>query len=115
MAKTEMTNEAQRAGFAKAIEAGVKLAFGTDSGVIPHGTNARQFATYVRHGLSPSAAIRTATRWAAELLGWEDRVGALSPGLYADLVVVDGDPLEDITVLERPVGVMKSGDWVVAP
>ncbi len=115
LAKTEMTAEAQRKGFHKALERGVKLAFGTDAGVIPHGINARQFLLYVDNGLTPSQAIRSATRWAAELIGWEDRVGALIPGSHADLVVVDGDPLTNIAVLERPSGVMKGGRWVIDP
>ncbi len=115
MEKTRMTTEVQRAGFRKAVEAGVRVAFGTDAGVIPHGSNARQFAYYVDHGLSPARAIQSATQWAAELMGWEDRVGALEPGMLADLVVVAGDPTTDITTLENPVGVMKGGAWVVEP
>lgn len=115
LAKSEMTAEAQRQGFRKAVERGVKLAFGTDSGVIPHGVNARQFHLYVHNGLTPARAIQSATRWAAELMGWQDRVGALAPGTHADLVVVDGDPLADITLLERPLGVMKGGRWVTDP
>jgi len=115
MAKTELTTEAQREGFRKAIEAGVKIAFGTDAGVYPHGDNARQFALYVEYGLSPAGAIQSATRWAAQLMGWEDRVGAIEPGLYADLVVIEGDPTEDVGLLRDPVGVMKGGQWVIAP
>lgn len=112
LGKNDMLNDSQRAGFAMAVEAGVRVAFGTDSGVIPHGTNARQFSLYVRHGLTPAQAIQSATHWAAELLGRTDRVGSLTPGTYADLVVLPGDPLEDITVLERPSAVMKGGEWV---
>lgn len=115
LSKTEMTAEAQRQGFRKAVERGVKLAFGTDAGVFPHGTNVRQFLLYVENGLTPSQAIRSATSWAAELIGWEDRIGALIPGAHADLVVVDGDPLTDIALLERPSGVMKGGRWVIDP
>jgi imidazolonepropionase-like amidohydrolase len=115
MDKAELTADAQRKGFRKAAEAGIRLAFGTDSGVIPHGTNARQFASYVDNGLTPVEAIQTATSWAADLMGWDDRVGAISPGRHADLVVLDTDPLDDITSLERPVGVMKGGTWVVDP
>lgn len=115
MRKTELTTEAQRSGFRKAAEAGVRIAYGTDSGVYPHGDNGRQFALYVEHGLSPAATLQSATRWAAELMGWEDRVGSLQPGLYADLVVLDDNPLDDITTLERPAGVMKEGAWVIAP
>lgn len=115
MAKSRMTAEAQRAGFRKAVERGVKVAFGTDAGVIPHGVNARQLALYVENGLTAAQAIQSATHWAAELMRWEDRVGALLPGSHADLVVVDGDPLTDVSILESPSGVMKSGEWVVSP
>ena len=93
----------------KAIERGVRIAFGTDSGVYPHGLNGRQFACYVRAGMTPLAAIRTATTTAAELMRWSDRVGSLAPGRYADLVAVAGDPLADVTELERPVVVAKGG------
>ena len=107
--KNDETMETAVVVFEKAVAAGVRLAFGTDSGVYPHGMNARQFAWYVRCGLSPLAAIRAATLWAAQLMGWEDRVGSLSTGRWADLVAVDGDPLADVTVLERPVVVVKGG------
>lgn len=113
--KSAMTTDTQRAGFRKAVEAGVKLAYGTDAGVFPHGDNGLQFSHYVEHGLTASQALQSATRWAAELMGWEDRVGAIEPGLFADLVVTDGDPSVDVTVLRRPAGVMKGGSWVVAP
>jgi imidazolonepropionase-like amidohydrolase len=113
--KSEMTTEAQRAGFRKAVEAGVRIAYGTDAGVYPHGDNAIQFRHYVDHGLTPAQAIQSATRWAAELMGWEDRVGALAPGLQADLIVVPGDPTEDVVLLTEPLSVMKGGRWVVAP
>ncbi len=115
MTKTEMTAEAQRQGFRKAVERGVRVAFGTDAGVIPHGINARQFSLYVENGLTPAQAIQSATRWAAELMGWEDSVGALAPGAHADLIVIDGDPLTEVGLLERPSGVMKGGSWVVDP
>lgn len=107
--KNDETTEAQREGVRRAIAAGVRLAYGTDSGVYPHGWAARQFAYLVRLGLSPLAAIRMATTWAAELMGWSDRVGSLAPGRFADLVAIDGDPLADVTLLERPVVVVKGG------
>jgi imidazolonepropionase-like amidohydrolase len=75
--------------------------------------NGRQFASYVRHGMSPLAAIRSATTIAAECMGWSDRVGSPAVGRFADLVAVAGDPLEDVTELERPVVVVKGGGVVV--
>lgn len=113
--KSAMTTDIQRAGFRKAVEAGVKIAYGTDAGVFPHGGNGLQFPLYVEHGLTPARALQSATRWAAELMGWEDRVGAIQPGLFADLVVTNGDPAVDVTVLQEPAAVMKGGSWVVAP
>jgi imidazolonepropionase-like amidohydrolase len=80
--------------------------------VYPHGLNGRQFAWYVRLGMSPLAAIRSATTVAAETMGWSDRVGCLAPGRFADLVAVDGDPLGDITILERPAAVLRGGATV---
>ena len=99
--------------FRKAADARVRIVFGTDSGVYPHGLNGKQFGSYVRLGMSPLAAIRSATIVAAECLGWADRVGTLGPGRFADLVAVEGDPLDDVTVLERPVVVAKDGAVVV--
>lgn len=110
--KNEETTEAQREGFAKAVRAGVRLAFGTDSGGYPHGMNARQFAYQVRCGQTPMAAIQSATSIAAELLGWQDRVGAVEPGRLADIVAVPGDPLEDVDVLTDVAFVMKGGEVV---
>ncbi|MDP3984305.1 MAG: amidohydrolase family protein, partial [Acidimicrobiia bacterium] len=107
--KTTLTTEAQRQGFERAVKAGVKIAFGTDAGVFPHGLNARQFDYYVRHGLTPMQAVQSASRWAAELMGWEDRVGAIAEGLFADLIAVPGDPTDDVTLLERIPFVMKDG------
>ncbi|HET9292295.1 MAG TPA: amidohydrolase family protein [Actinomycetes bacterium] len=108
-AKNEATTQAQRDGFAKAVKAGVRIAYGTDSGVYPHGWNARQLPYMVRHGLTPMAAIRSATGVAAELLGWEDRVGALAPGRYADAIAVPGDPLADLGLLADVPFVMQGG------
>jgi imidazolonepropionase-like amidohydrolase len=103
----------QRENFRKALKAGVKMIFSSDAGVYPHGTNARQFAVMVRYGASPLQAIRTATLTAAEALDRAKDVGQATPGHYGDLVGVRGDPLVDVTVLERPVFVMKGGDVVV--
>lgn len=97
------------AAFKLAMRHGVKIAFGTDAGVIPHGDNAKQFRDYDAWGMEPMDAILTATRNAADLLGWSDRVGAVTPGRLADIIAVDGDPLEDLTELERVRFVMKGG------
>ncbi len=113
--KNSETTEAQRAGFVKCLEAGVKIAFGTDAGVFPHSYAGRQFAYYVRYGLSPMAAIRSATTWAAELIGWQDRIGGIEPGLFADLIAVKGDPTKDITLLETVDWVMKGGQVLRVP
>jgi len=107
--KTILTNDAQREGFGTCVKAGVPIAFGTDSGVIPHGTEARQFAYYVRFGLTPIQAIQSATRWAAELLRWQDRVGTVAPGMLADLIAVHGNLADDVTLLEDVPFVMKGG------
>ncbi len=107
--KERQIGQLQRDNFARAVRAGVRIAFGTDAGVYPHGENAKQFAYMVKYGMTPLDAIRSATIWAAELLGWSDRLGALEPGMFADLIAVEGNPLEDITRLERVVFVMKGG------
>ena len=95
--------------FARAYKAGVKIVFGTDSGVSPHGQNAREFGYMVEAGMPPMEAIKSATSVAAAFLGIEDTTGALRAGLAADIVAVEGDPLEDITVLESVRFVMKDG------
>lgn len=107
--KNRETTLTQREAFAKAVKLGVKIAYGTDAGVFPHGTNALQFAYMVRYGMTAMQAIQSATVNAAELMGWSADVGAIAPGRYGDLVAVAGDPLADITELERPVGVIKGG------
>jgi imidazolonepropionase-like amidohydrolase len=107
--KEKKIGDLQRENFRRAFKAGVKIAFGTDSGVYPHGWNAKQFAYMVRYGMTPLQAIQAATASAADLLGWADRVGAVSPGLYADIIAVSGDPLKDISELERVKFVMKGG------
>ena len=99
----------QLVNWRRAIDAGVKLAFGTDAGVYPHGQNARQFHSLLQLGLTPQQVIRMATANAADLLDWSDRVGSVAPGRYADLIAVDGDPLTDVTELERVRFVMKGG------
>jgi imidazolonepropionase-like amidohydrolase len=94
----------------KAFKAGVRFAFGTDAGVYPHGENAREFAQLVKMGMTPLQALQSATIGAADALGWADKVGAIEPGKWADIIVVDGDPLADIGVTERVRFVMKSGE-----
>ena len=102
----------QRQNFQKALRAGVKMIFSTDAGVYPHGTNARQFATMVKWGATPLQAIQSATITAAAALGAPGDVGQIKAGAYGDLVGVAGDPLKDVTLLERPVFVMKGGEVV---
>lgn len=99
----------QRQTFQRAFRMGVAMTFGTDAGVYPHGDNARQFAKMVQWGMTPLDAIRAATTSAARALGRESDVGAIAVGRYGDLVAVKGDPLRDVTVLERPVAVVKGG------
>jgi imidazolonepropionase-like amidohydrolase len=113
--KNEETTEAQRAGFRKAVAAGVKIAYGTDSGVYPHGLNARQLPYMVRYGMTPMQALQSATVSAARLMGWEDRVGSLSPGKFADIVAVEGDALADLSRFEKVSFVMKGGVVHKAP
>ena len=99
----------QRENFRRAHAAGALMAFGTDAGVYPHGDNARQFAKMVEWGMTPIEAIRTATLNAAQLMGWSDRVGAIEPGRFADIVAVDGDPTQDVHRLEHVRFVMQGG------
>jgi imidazolonepropionase-like amidohydrolase len=107
--KEKLVGRTQRENFSKAHKAGVKMAFGTDAGVYPHGDNAKQLAYMVRFGMTPAEAIRSATSSAAELLGRTDDVGTLAPGRYADLIAVTADPLADVSVLEHVLFVMKGG------
>jgi len=107
--KNTETTEAQREGFRKAVKAGVRIAYGTDSGVYPHGMNGRQFAYMVRHGMTPLQALRSATIEPALLMRREQDIGSIAPGKYADLVAVSGDPLADIRVLEQVAAVIKGG------
>ena len=102
--------EIQRENYRKALKAGARMIFSTDAGVYPHGLNAKQFAVMVRYGASPLQAIQSATINSAEALGWASDVGQAAKGFYGDLVGVKGDPLADVTVLERPVFVMKGGE-----
>ena len=110
--KNRQTTDAQRKGFRKAVAAGVRLAYGTDSGVYPHGLNARQLPYLVRYGMTSAEAIRSATVVAAELMGWGDRVGRLAPGYAADLIAVEGDPLANVGILSDVPIVMKGGTLI---
>jgi imidazolonepropionase-like amidohydrolase len=107
--KNDETTEAQRAGFRKAVAAGVKIAYGTDSGVYPHRSVARQLRYMVRYGMTPMQALQSATLSAAQLMRWEDRVGSIAVGKYADLVAVPGDVLANLQALENVGFVMKGG------
>ena len=101
--------EAQRRNFTKAVRAGVKMAYGTDAGVCPHGINARQFAFMVKYGMTPMQAIQSATVNAADLIGHSELFGSIAAGKSADIIAVKGDPLADIHVLEHVAFVMKEG------
>jgi imidazolonepropionase-like amidohydrolase len=95
-----------------AISRGVKISFGSGVGPFPHGVQAREFAYLVKYGMTPARAIQTATTVAAEMMGWQDHIGSIEKGKFADLIAVAGDPLSDITELERVRFVMKGGQVV---
>ncbi len=107
--KEKMVGRLQRENFEKAFKAGVKMAFGTDAGVYPHGDNARQFAVMVRFGMTPAQAIRTATYNSADLIGRLKDLGTIENGKFADIIAVEGDPLQDVTRLQNVGFVMKDG------
>ena len=110
--KNRETTETQRAGFVQAAKAGVRIAFGTDSGVYPHGENARQFAYMVRYGLTPMQAIQSATIDSARLLGKESELGSIASGKAADLIALACDPLREIDCMRQVRGVVKGGAQV---
>jgi imidazolonepropionase-like amidohydrolase len=107
--KNTETTEIQRIGFRKAVARGVKIAYGTDSGLYPHGMNAMQLPYMVKYGMTPMQAIQSATISAADLLQWKDSVGSLAPGKYADVIAVEGDALADLRSLMKVAFVMKGG------
>jgi imidazolonepropionase-like amidohydrolase len=107
--KNRETTDKQREGFTKAVRLGVKIGYGTDSGVYPHGLNARQFAFMVKYGMTPMQAIQSATIEPARLMGKVGDIGSIAPGHFADLIAVTGDPLTNIRVLENVAHVMKGG------
>ncbi|HXJ85233.1 MAG TPA: amidohydrolase family protein [Candidatus Binatia bacterium] len=112
MAKAREVLPAARKNIAHAFASGVKVVFGTDAAVYPHGLNAHEFAVMVKLGLTPLQAIQASTINAADLLGWNGKVGTLEPGAWGDIVAVDGDPLKDVTTLEKVKFVMKGGEVV---
>ena len=110
--KMEMVSAVGKQNAKKAFEAGVKIGLGTDAAVYPHGLNAHELAVYVSLGMTPLQAIQTATINDADLLGWSDKIGTLEAGKWADIIAVDGDPLQDVTILQHVKFVMKGGDVV---
>jgi imidazolonepropionase-like amidohydrolase len=113
--KNDETTEAQREGFRQAVKAGVRIAYGTDAGVYPHGENARQLPYMVRWGMTPMQAIQAATIEAARLLGWDDRLGSLAAGKYADIIAVEGDALAGLDRFMTVAFVMKGGQVYKEP
>ncbi|HET9529776.1 MAG TPA: amidohydrolase family protein [Blastocatellia bacterium] len=107
--KARSLHEMKRQSFLKAVKGGVKIVYGTDTGIIPQGANARQFAVMVRWGMSPAQAILAATSVAAEMLGMSKEIGSIEAGKYADIIAVAGDPLSNISTLEDVKFVMKGG------
>jgi imidazolonepropionase-like amidohydrolase len=108
--KMKDVSAVEKANAKRAIAAHVKIALGTDAAVYPHGLNAHELQVYVEQfGMAPLAALQTGTLNAADLMGWSDRVGALEPGKWADIIAVTGDPLRDVTLLQHVAFVMKAG------
>lgn len=110
--KNRETTDIQREMFRKGVAMGVPIAFGTDSGVYPHGLNARQFAYMVRYGMTPLQAIRAATIDAAKVMMREQDVGSITVGKFGDLIAVAGDPLKNVRTLETMAGVIKGGTLI---
>lgn len=110
--KEWMVGGEQRDSFSRAVKAGARVVLGSDAGVYPHGDNAKQLSRMVRFGMTPLQAIQAATIDAAALIGWQHNVGELTKGKFADVIAVDGNPLEDISTLERVSFVMKGGDVI---
>ena len=109
LAKMKQVSAVAENNAQKAIKAGVKIGLGTDAAVYPHGLNAHELAVYVKLGMTPLQAIQSATINDADLLGWSDKIGTLESGKFADIIAVDGDPLQDIKTLQHVRFVMKSG------
>ncbi len=115
LAKARNLAEKRLQTYSDAIKANAKIVFGSDSGTYPHGDNARQFSVYVELGMSPMQAIQSATTVAAESLGWQGDTGAIAADYFADIIAVDGNPLEDIGVLENVTFVMQGGEIFKSP
>jgi len=107
--KNTETTEIQRQAFTKAVKAGVPIVFATDSGVFPHGLNARQFPIMVKRGMTPMQAIQSATLLAASFMGWASNIGSIEPDKFGDIIAVKGDPLQDISLLQNVAVVVKGG------
>jgi imidazolonepropionase-like amidohydrolase len=107
--KERQVGERQRESFTMAVQAGAKMVFGSDAAIYPHGDNAKQFSRMVKFGMTPLQAIQAATINSAELLNWQNDMGSISKGKFADIVAVSSDPLKDIAVLESVDFVMKGG------
>ena len=107
--KNRETTEEQRSGFAKAHKAGVRIVYGTDAGVYPHGDNAKQFSYMVKNGMTPTEAIQAATIHAADVMGWSNQVGQIDSGFFADIVALRDSPIDDIKTLENIEVVIKGG------
>jgi imidazolonepropionase-like amidohydrolase len=110
--KAKVVIPAARQNIGRAFQEGVKVAFGTDAAVYPHGQNAGEFAVMVKLGLTPLQSIQAATVNAADLIGWQEQVGTVEPGRFADLIAVNGDPLGDVHLLEDVRFVMKGGEVI---
>lgn len=110
--KERTVGKIQRESFRKAVQAGIKIAYGTDAGVYPHGWNGRQFKWMVQYGMTPMQAIQSATINAADLLGWKNKIGSIMAGKYADIIAVETNPLDDVKALEKVGFVMKGGEVI---
>jgi imidazolonepropionase-like amidohydrolase len=110
--KEKQVGLVQRQSFQKAVRAGVKIAFGTDAGVYPHGDNGKQFSYMVKWGMTPMQAIQSATIYAADLLGWKNKTGSIAVGKYADIIAITGNPVDNAALLEHVQFVMKGGDVI---
>jgi len=107
--KEKLVGRTQRENFQKAARAGVKIAYGTDAGVYPHGGNGKQFFYMVKYGLTSMQALQSATIAAADLIGVKEKLGSIARGKYADIIAIAGDPLSDVRLFEKVAFVMKDG------